>query len=1078
MSTIDPSQNGLSPRCAAALREFDRRVDEGTPVDRTALLENYADVADELRRHFDIVDLLDELRPSIAAPGTDRPPPASIESFGDYEILEELGRGGMAVVYKARQQSLDRFVALKFPHGGALATAAAADRFRHEAMTLARLRHPHIVTIHEVGEQAGRTYLSMEYVEGTDLARLLRDEPPSIRQAVELARSIAHAIQFAHEQGIVHRDLKPANILVDRTGIVRVADFGLGKVLETDHSLTQTGQILGTLRYMPPEHADGDSDRSPEAGDIYAIGAILYELLSGRPAFWANSTAALVRQIFEQEPVALRQLNSNIPLDLETICLKCLNKKPAERYATAGELADDLQRFLDGEPIAARSVGRVEKLWRWCRRRPMVAGMIGTTSVSTLAGVIVSGYFWHAAIRDRQEAIDAKRRADQNARTAMQQEVVAQRELARSEILLYASQIARAQKAWDDADVAGVWEALSACKPELRGWEHDYFFTRVTENHRNLRGHTRKVKSLSFTPDGRRLVSGSWDDTIKVWDVTSGTELLTIRGHTDHIESVAVSPDGRSVVSAARDNTARIWDLETGRELLAFRNHADMVFSARFTPDGTRVVSGGRDRMIRIWDAATGAEVRVLSGHTGDVDTVAVHPDGHSIASGGDDKTVRTWDSRTGEEIQLFPQRDDVNCVAFSRDGRCLVAGTRGGLTLVRLPEGQSNGYPESLQQDHGGITEVAFATDNYAHHFLSASYNGTFAAWEEPFTRSHHTFVGHAKAVFSITSSDTLKASGGDDGTIKLWHVPKYDPVNRILGHVGNVTCVDISPDGRWMFSGGADDVVRTWDLTQGSRVDEITFVGHADDVTGLVNHSKASWIASCSADGTVKIWDRATASVKLTLPGHDGGVNCLARIPNANRLVSGGEDAMVRVWDADSGRQLATLTGHAQAVTCIAVSPDGRSFCTGSADHTLRLWNAGTGQSLRTFTGHTDRIRCVAFTLDGQRIVSGSNDRLLKVWDVATGIELNTLRGHTDSVSGVACSPNGRRIVSIGHDHALKVWESGSGEQLLSLKGDPAAVRCIQFTPDGRHIITGGENHKITLWDASAHYTDDARP
>jgi serine/threonine protein kinase len=339
-------------------------------VDRAALLEAYADVGEELLRHFDVADLLDELRTSDAGKVNGRAGSAPIESFGDYEVLEELGRGGMAVVYKARQKSLNRLVALKFPTGGALAGAHAAERFRQEAVALAQLRHPNIVAIHEVGEHAGRTYLSMEYVEGVDLAKRLRDDPPSIRQAVEYARTIAAAIAYAHAQGIVHRDLKPANVLVDRSGSVRVADFGLGKILAADHSLTQTGQILGTLRYMAPEQTDNTGRHSPQAGDIYSIGAILYELLCGRPAFWANSTLGLLRQIHEQEPLPLRQLDRRIPKDLETICLKCLTISPAKRYATAGGLVDDLDRFSQGAPVTARPISRREKLWRWCRRHP------------------------------------------------------------------------------------------------------------------------------------------------------------------------------------------------------------------------------------------------------------------------------------------------------------------------------------------------------------------------------------------------------------------------------------------------------------------------------------------------------------------------------------------------------------------------------------------------------------------------------------------------------------------------------------------------------------------------------------
>ncbi|MGD9855565.1 MAG: serine/threonine-protein kinase, partial [Planctomycetaceae bacterium] len=467
MTAAAPTDLDPSPRCRQALHEIDRLIDAGLPVDRAALLLQYADVADELRVHFELADQLRGLSELIPAPCSPAAPtvPEAIASFGDYEVLERIGGGGMGVVFKARQRSLNRLVALKFPAGGALAGAEAVERFRQEAQTLAQLHHPHIVGVYEVGVHEGRTYFSMEYVDGANLETLLRENPPPPEQAVEWARVIAAAIDYAHRQGIVHRDLKPANILIDVAGTVRIADFGLGKLLASDHSLTQTGQILGTLRYMAPEQADGTADPSPEAADIYSIGAILYELVSGRPAFWASSAVGLIRQIHEQEPLPLRQLDSRVPKDLETICLKCLSKSPADRYLAAGELADDLRRYLNGEPVVARPVSRSERLWRWCRRRPLVAGLSAATLMTIVAAAVVSTYFGWVAIQERQAAIDAKAVAEQNAQAAAQQEQLAKAELARSEGLLYAGQIARAQRAWDDADLPAAWEALSACKP-------------------------------------------------------------------------------------------------------------------------------------------------------------------------------------------------------------------------------------------------------------------------------------------------------------------------------------------------------------------------------------------------------------------------------------------------------------------------------------------------------------------------------------------------------------------------------------------------------------------------------------
>ncbi|MGH7200663.1 MAG: protein kinase domain-containing protein, partial [Planctomycetaceae bacterium] len=325
--------------------------------------------------------------------------PRIIGRFGDYELIEEISRGGMGVVYKARQQKPRRIVALKMILAGPWASAEDVQRFHAEAEAAANLDHPHIVPIHEVGEQEGRHFFSMRLIDGENLHQKVARGLLDPREGTRIIRSVAEAIAYAHARGVIHRDLKPANILLDRDGRPHVTDFGLAKRVEGDSGLTATGQILGTPGYMPPEQAAGrTADIGPRV-DVYALGALLYFLLTGRPPFQSANAIDTLKQVIENDPAPPRKLNAAVPRDLEAICLKCLEKRPDDRYDTAQALADDLGRFLDGEPVIARQAHPFKRAWRWLRRRPAAAAAIG----ASLLLLISAGAWAWSSYQERQE---------------------------------------------------------------------------------------------------------------------------------------------------------------------------------------------------------------------------------------------------------------------------------------------------------------------------------------------------------------------------------------------------------------------------------------------------------------------------------------------------------------------------------------------------------------------------------------------------------------------------------------------------------------------------------------------------
>jgi WD40 repeat protein/tRNA A-37 threonylcarbamoyl transferase component Bud32 len=1001
-----------------------------------------------------------------------------------YEILSELGRGGMGVVYKARQKNPQRVVALKCILAGQLASPADVQRFRNEADAAAQMSHPGLIPIYEVGEHGGQHYFSMKLIDGGNLAEALADGrwktvgPERHRAAARLVADAARAVHYAHQCGIIHRDLKPANVLLEDNGTALVTDFGLAKRFQGHEALTRSNVIMGTPAYMSPEQATGAGGLTT-AADTYSLGAILYELLTGRPPFQGETPLSVVLQLREMKPPPPRSLDRSIDRDLETICLKCLEKEPGQRYRSAEALADDLERWLNGDMILARRAGRLEWTWKWVRRHPAQAllGLLAFLVLALSLGAV--GLFWRLGELEEQRrkvALYAQEKDEAYAEALRGQEearknaAIAQQARKQVEAALYSNGIARAHFEVLGNDVSRADQVLEECPEPLRDWEWYYLKRLCHPDLMTINAHDNPMTCAAVSTDGKLLATSSQDRTVKVWDALTGQEKVTLSGQKQTVTWVAFSPDSKYLAGSSMDRSVIVWDLNTNKQAHRLEGHTGGVWRVVYSADGKSLATAGLDMTVRVWDAETGTENLTLRKHTKGITGVAFSPDGARLASASYDTTVRIWDLASGAEIQsLKGHAEPVLSVVFSTDGKRVATGSADKTAVVwDIESGQQL---HTYRGSANSVGAVAFSPDD---RLLAGGCNDrTVRVWDVNTGQERFNFTGHTGEVNSVafTTDGGRLVTGSSDKTLKVWEVATHQESYALAtGQLGPVSALAFSPVGRQLASGALSDrVIKVWDPATGRELFRLE--GHRNGVTSLAYRADGKRLASASVDGSIKIWDMEKRQEVVSPKGHAIGVLGIAFSPDGTRLATSSSDRMVKIWDAETGKEVATLRGHNAPVTSVAFSPDGKRLVSGGLDRTAKVWEVEKQSVLHTYKGHNGAVSAVAFSPDGKRVASNSWwDAMVKVWNPENGETVFALKGHVSNVDCLAFSPDGNRLATgSAVDQTVKVWDVLTGHETLTLKGHTGGVRCVAFSRDGHLLASGSMDHTIRIWNGT---------
>ncbi|MEX2168342.1 MAG: protein kinase [Pirellulales bacterium] len=1017
--------------------------------------------------------------------------------LGDFRIVRELGRGGMGVVYEAEQVSLGRRVALKVLPFAAMLGEQQLKRFKNEARAAATLKHPNIVSVYSVGCDRGVHYYAMELVEGESLDRAIcqlrnadcglrneekkdlasvfqsqipnpksqisspqsairnpqseiptapiaalsthgpTDSPGYFRNIARLGIEAADALQHAHELGIIHRDIKPANLIVDTAGKLWITDFGLARI-EADAGLTMSGDMLGTLRYMSPEQALGQGVADQRA-DIYSLGVTLYELATLQPAYGALDRKQLLHEIATADPRPPRQVNRRIPVDLDTIIRKAIERDVADRYGSAKELADDLRRFLASEPIRAKAASVTTRALKWSRRHHTLVAAVG------LLGVVLAGVLAIAAVFIERSRATAE--------TALEE---SSRHRERMADLLYAADISLASQAWKDNDLLRATELLREQIPPKGGVDRRdiewYFLQKLcTSKFVSFASVDSAIYDFALSPDGTQLAAVGQDAMLRVYDVASKRLLAEINTLQSEVNGVTYFPDGQTIVTSGDDGTLRLWHKLRSQAHKVINAHDGIAFDVAYSGAADCLITSGEDSQIKLWNPITGDLIGTLSGHTAPVTVLAVSHDGKLLASASRDRTVRRWNLETHAEIHVqtniprgisltfdrpaealiigtvsnfanhmitilldtnhllsnaLPAKETTS-LTVSPDGKLLAAGTDGGVIWVweadQSPTDDNLTRNASWSAHTGKIHQLAFTPEG--EHLLSAGEDGNIRQWENPIKRMESgqlEILGHVKSIAPVAQRP-LMAAIGDEG-IAVVEIPTGRIVQR-LANASNYTSIAVSNDGTLVAAGEKNRLISVWQLNSPEPSVATDYQLALNNAVSFSPDGSTLAAYSQSHDDGLVLIDLRSGKMRSGFVAH--GCNEFAWSPDGTfHAAAENQTDAILVHSSATGELIHRIKHHQTTICDLAVSPNSRWIASADDSHQIALWDARSGE--RIWSGRTNSVggtrgypQSLGFTPRGKTLLALSNTGAIDAFHVATG------RGHfqfDESRSGAA--------------------------------------------------------------------------
>lgn len=1002
-------------------------------------------------------------------PHTPRAGPVRVLA-GDYRIIRVLGEGGMGVVYEAEQLRPRRTVALKALRSG-LTSRQALKRFEHEANVLGKLQHPGIAQIYEAGAAdrtlADQAFFVMELVRGLPLHKHVELHRLGVVDRVRLVIKICDAVQHAHQRGVIHRDLKPSNILVDETGQPKILDFGVARLTDADsaHTTFHTleGQLIGTLAYMSPEQVTGDATDIDTRCDIYAMGVILRQLLTGRLPFDFGSRPIheAARMIIEVDPPRLGAVDPSYRGDLDVIVGKAMDKDKSRRYQSAAELAADLQRFLDGDPIAARQDSQLYVIGKLVRRHrhPIMAAAIVMAALATF------GIYAAVQAKRNLELANREGHAKSQAQTALQrateQESIASDRARQLERTLYFNRIGFAHAAHLANDSARMRQLLDECPPLMRGWEWNYLdsindlssqsihvqdFGHVG-GHLSERGNrlvswdhlsglrVRETTDLTkvvlefignamsgaLNPDGSCMVLLRADMPATLHWLDGSRQPMTLEGTVQHAGPPAFSHDGQRLFLGLKPKSCII-DATSGATLVDVDTKNYAMLSAAFTPDGDHLVMS-IDNHLALWNSRTGKRLADWKAHEQSVRAIDISPDGTQIASAGFDSSLRLWDLKTQRQLAVYrPHDNKIQAVAFSPCGKFVATGsTDRTICITRIADGAID---RQLSGHENTVTHVSF--DGSGERLFSLSRDGTLKSWDvhSPRTRPVINVTGRNLRGVAMVGDGRHLLTPAYSGELFMVEARRGEVVRTWMAHHGGAFDIRSSSDGSWIATCGADGAVRLWNASDLDQPPVALIVPDAGALHTLSFDPSNQMIAAAGDRGSIWIWQIQSRSLWRAIDATDRPLYALAWDKN-QRLYATGEQAVVYVVKPTGDNTATTIDLKLNTpLWDLVVSPDGNTMVTCGEDGVTRMWDAPSFSQQRACPGHGGAVFCAVFHPDGSRLVTGSYDNLIKVWDVDSGDEILTLRGHTFSTTGLAFSPDGRWLASCNDDGTIRIW------------------------------------------------------